>query len=543
MEDKNIICTCGHVNPPGTQLCQNCGRLINDDYDKKKTTDIMRYDGSAVRSKTKNKTWLDKLWNFFASVKTGVTLLVLTVIAAATGSLLPQQYFIPANEDPATYYPEKYGSVGYLYYRLGLDNLYTSWWFLILLALVAFSIIAASIDRGVPLHKSLSRQTVKKHPTFFKRQRLTLDTDQSVTLEQLKSGLEAKKYKVKLDGNSLLAEKGRLSRYGPYINHLGLIILLAGSMLRFIPTFYYDGALALKEGETKGVPGTDKAYYIKNNKFILEHYNQASNSNTVSTKADASQNMIAKNYETKLTLYKNNNGDLPGADPVLKKVTDGQIKVNHPFKFDHFNLYQNSYDQSLLKSMTFKVVDHNSGKEVGKTFVVNLDQPAKEYNIGDNMVVSLQNYAPDFDQVERNGTLSTKSPNTVNPAFVFGIKKASQPIEYSLIKIRDSQNITKNNQYDIKFVSATNHTMTYLTVKKDLTLPVLFVGFSIFLLGLAIGSYINHRRIWIRNEDGIHLAAHTNKNYFGLKNEINAVLTNLHLPNVYDKHDEAEDKS
>lgn len=542
MEDKNIICTCGHVNPPGTQLCQNCGRLINDDYDKKKTTDVMRYDGSAVRSKTKNRTWLDKLWNFFASVKTGVTLLVLTVISAAMGSLLPQQYFIPANEDPATYYPEKYGSVGYLYYRLGFDNLYTSWWFLILLALVAFSIIAASIDRGVPLHKSLTRQTVKKHPTFFKRQRLTLSTSDTVSLEELKQGLEAKRYKVKIDGDSLLAEKGRLSRYGPYINHFGLIILLAGSMLRFIPAFYYDGSIALKEGEVKAVPGTDKQYYIKNNKFILEHYDQTSHSNTVSTKADASQNMIAKNYETKLTLFKNSNGDLPGADPVLKKITDGQIKVNHPFKFDHFNLYQNSYDQSLLKTMTFKVVDHSTGKEIGKTFEVNLDHPASKYKIADNMTVMLQNYAPDFDQVERNGTLSTKSPNTVNPAFVFGVKESAQPIEYSLLKIRDSQNITKNNQYDIKFVSATNHTMTYLTVKKDLTLPVLFIGFTIFLLGLAVGSYVNHRRIWIRNDNGLLLAAHTNKNYFGLKNEINSVLDAQHLPNVKDKNEEVEEQ-
>lgn len=123
MEEKKIICTCGHVNPAGTQLCQNCGRLINDSYDKKKTTDVMRYDGSAVRSKTKNRTIIDKIWIFFSSVKTGVTLLVLTVIAAATGSLLPQQYFIPSNEDPATYYADRYGSIGYLYYRLGLDNL------------------------------------------------------------------------------------------------------------------------------------------------------------------------------------------------------------------------------------------------------------------------------------------------------------------------------------------------------------------------------------------------------------------------------------
>ncbi|GGB05403.1 cytochrome c biogenesis protein ResB [Macrococcus hajekii] len=537
MSKKTVICTCGHHNPPGTQLCQNCGRLINDDYDKKKTTDLMRYDGSAVRSKTKNKTLIDKIWNFFASVKTGVTLLVLTIIAAALGSIMPQEYFIPANQDPAVFYREKYGSIGYLYHRLGMDNLYTSWWFLILLGLVAFSIIAASIDRGVPLFKSLRNQSVKKHPTFLKRQRLTAELERP-DLDAIQQSLENKRYKVRREGHALLAEKGRLSRYGPYINHLGLIILLAGGMLRFVPALYYDGAVAVIEGQTKAVPGTDKQYYVRNDQFILEHYEASSKSNTESMKADASMNKIAKNYETKLTLFENTNEAIPGAQPELKQVDTGSIRVNHPFKFDHFELYQNSYDQSLLKSMTFKLVDVSTHKEVGQQFTVNLDEPADTYTVSDDIAVKLRNYAPDFDKVEANGTLATKTPNTVNPAFVFEVDEQNAKPEYSLIKIRASQDITPDNQYAIKFVSAENHTMTYLNVKKDLTLPILFTGFSIFLAGLAVGSYINHRRIWINDSQ---LAAHTSKNYFGLKKELDTILTENQQQPVRDKY-EAEEK-
>ncbi|TDM04294.1 cytochrome c biogenesis protein ResB [Macrococcus carouselicus] len=537
MTEKTIICTCGHHNPPGTQLCQNCGRLINDDYDKKKTTDIMRYDGSAVRSKTKNKTLTDKIWNFFSSVKTGVTLLVLTILAAALGSIMPQQYFIPANQDPATFYQEKYGSIGLLYHQLGMDNLYTSWWFLILLGLVAFSIIAASIDRGVPLFKSLHNQSATKHPSFLKRQRLTAELTDA-DLDKMQQSLEQKRYKVKREGNALLAEKGRLSRYGPYINHLGLIILLVGGMLRFVPSLYYDDSLAVKEGDTRAIPGTDKQYYIRNDQFILEHYDAVSKSNTESMKADSAMNKVAKNYETKLTLFENTKDAVPGAEPELKELEKGSIRVNHPFKIDHYELYQNSYDQSLLKSMTFKVVDIKTDEEVGKHFTVDLDEPADSYKVDDNLEVNLRNYAPDFDKVEASGTLATKTPNTVNPAFVFEVDKQNQKPEYSLIKIRSSQDITPDNRYAIKFVSATNHTMTYLNVKKDLTLPVLFVGFIIFLTGLAVGSYLNHRRIWINDSK---LAAHTNKNYFGLKKELNTVLAENNQSEVYDKY-EAEEK-
>lgn len=544
MQEETIKCSCGHINPPGTQLCQNCGRLINDDYDKKKTTDVMRYDGQAVRSKTKNKTVMDKVWIFFSSVRTGVTLLVLTVIASAIGTMFPQEYFIPVGEDPATFYKDKYGTLGALYNQLGLDNLYTSWWYLILLALVAFSIIAASIDRGIPLHKSLTNQTVKKHPTFFKRQRLTLNTEQNVDQNQLVQTLQQKKYKVKTDGNAILAEKGRISRYGPYINHTGLIILLAGAMLRFIPALYVDEFVGVAEGETKSIPGTDNTYYIKNNKFIFEQYDKESISNVNGKSADSQMNKIAKNYESQVTIYENKaDKSIVGAEPKLEEIKSDSIKVNHPVKFSNFALYQNSFDQSQLKSMTFKVINNKNQQAIGKTFEVNLDAPDKEYKISKDITVNLKNYVPDFKGIAENGTLMTNSPIPNNPAFVFGVNASGKDPEYSLLKIRASQNITKNNQYALKFVSATNKTTTYLTVKKDLTLPILFVGFSIFLIGLAVGSYVNHRRIWINTTDGFKLAAHTNKNYFGLSKELNSILSENKLPKVIDKYADMEEEN
>lgn len=301
----------------------------------------------------------------FASVKTGVILLVLTVIASAIGTMFPQQYFIPVGEDPSTFYQDKYGTLGLIYYKLGFDNLYTSWWFLILLALVAFSIIAASIDRGVPLHKSLTRQTVKKHPTFFKRQRLTLH-DENIDLSLIET-LKHNKYKVREDNGSILAEKGRISRYGPYINHTGLIILLAGAMLRFIPMFYVDEFVGVAEGETKVIPGTENQYYIKNNQFIFEQYDEESMSNTNSKSADTAMNKIAKNYESKVTLFENKSDtSVIGSKPELVKLKDDNIRVNHPAKFDQFALYQNSFDQSQLKTMILRC-RINKVNKLGKT--------------------------------------------------------------------------------------------------------------------------------------------------------------------------------
>jgi cytochrome c biogenesis protein len=41
------------------------------------------------------------------------------------------------------------------------------------------------------------------------------------------------------------------------------------------------------------------------------------------------------------------------------------------------------------------------------------------------------------------------------------------------------------------------------------------------MIGLIQGMYWNHRRIWIQRINGeVLVAAHTNKNWFGLKKEL-----------------------
>lgn len=101
---------CGHVNPEGTILCESCGKPVEenkhkDGNDKNKLLN-MRYDGIARRSQTYNRTIVDKIWNFFSSVKNGVILIVIALIASGLGTIFPQEMFIPAeaeNRDTAVF--------------------------------------------------------------------------------------------------------------------------------------------------------------------------------------------------------------------------------------------------------------------------------------------------------------------------------------------------------------------------------------------------------------------------------------------------------
>lgn len=537
MKLKDIRCeSCGHVNPPGTQLCQSCGKMIDNDYDKDKIKDLMRYDGSAVRSKTRSKSIFDKIWIFFTSIKVGVSIILAIAVAAAIGTIFPQEYFIPMGVDPAEHYQENYGSLGYLYYSLGFHNLYSSWWFLVLNGMLALSIIAASIDRGIPLFKSLRNQRVKKHSTFFRRQRLSAMDEDAGKVDKLVDGLAKKRYKVREEDGNYLLEKGRLSRYGPYINHTGLILLLLGSMLRFFPGMYVDETLYINEGETEEIPTTEGQYYIKNEKFTIDTYEKGDGE--VFQKALAEGSSVISNFQTDITFYENKSADIVGSAPDLEAIDESSIQVNHPYRFGSYEVYQSSYDNSQMKSMTFRLED-SSGNTVGDNFTVNLENPDSTFPITEDINVNMRAYSPDFLEVAENGTLISETPVPRNPAFVFEVADGNDS-ELSLLQIMNSTDITEDNEYSVRFVGAEEHIATVLTVKKDHTIPLIATGFVIFLIGLAIGSYINHRRIWIRTDDGLLMAAHTNKNYFGMKKELNEVLASSGMEPVSDKLDVAQ---
>jgi cytochrome c biogenesis protein len=529
---KDVNCECGHVNPHGTVLCEACGKVLDEQSQDKSLLD-MRYEGSARRSQTYNKTIIDKIWNFFSSVKVGVWLIVITLVASAAGTILPQEMYIPPTMPAEEYYEDQYGWFGKLYYELDFNNLYSSWWYLILIAMIGVSLVICSLDRVVPLYKALKAQRVTRHEGFLKRQRLfgiSENGDQD-DLAIVKQRLKAKRYHVREENGDLLAEKNRFSRWGPYVNHVGLIIFLIGGMLRFVPGMYIDSVLWLREGETKVVPETDGQYYVANEKFILENYDKEEDK-TFEAAIDRA-GMVVKNYQTNAVLYKRVGPAIPGEQPELEKVKEHKIRVNQPLKFERFALYQVDYKLDELNTMSFSLTN----KETGKTFgdiKVNLYDPKPKYDLGNGYAVEVLSFFPDFEFAE-SGEPTTKSRIPNNPAFVFQMISPEVPKgETSFVAIQQTIEPLGDNQYKMAFKGIETKNVTALTVRKDLTIWIIILGGILFMIGVIQGAYWNHRRIWMQNKNGeIWIAAHTNKNWFGLKSEIEAALseTKLIIPN------------
>ncbi|WP_227936130.1 cytochrome c biogenesis protein ResB [Alkalihalobacillus deserti] len=538
---NKITCECKHENPQGTIVCESCGKPLDDQDNQQQLLD-MKYEGVARRSQTYTTTFVDKIWMFFSSVKVGIWIIVLTLLLSAVGTIYPQEMYIPPTVDPAQYYADEYGITGQLYYQLGFHNLYGSWWYMLLIASLGISLFIASWDRVFPLYRALKTQRVTRHANFLKRQRLfgrskVEDTDQS--FEMAKRKLKAKKYTITEENGNLVAEKGRFARWGPYINHIGLIIFLIGCMLRYFPGMYIDENVWVREGETMVIPGTSGQYHIGNEEFFVELYDE--DDEIFGEAMQRAGGQIVKTYQTDAVLYKSEDTGVVG-EGELVEVDRHKIRVNDPFKFDGYALYQVDYKLHELNTMSFTLENKATGETTGR-IDIDLYNPDRFYDLGDGYRIEIREYFPDY-VLNSSNVPSTRSQIPDNPVFIFDMYTPQTPEgEVSFVGIRTNLEPMGENDYKMTFIDVETKHVTGLTVRRDYTLSFLIVGGIIFMMGLVQGSYWSHRRIWLQRINGeVWIAGHTNKNYLALRKDIDYAIAETDMSSPIDQVEAEESK-
>lgn len=544
----NTKCECGHQNRVGTVLCEACGKPLDDSGYSTELLE-MRYDGVARRSQRANPNFIDRIWNFFSSVKVAIYLIIFTLIGAMFGTIFEQESNF-VSFDPSTFYKDKYGTIGDIYYKLGLSHTYESWWFILLLVMIGASLVICSLDRVLPLYKALSKQKIRKHMQFLTRQKVVyqgpIEGDGTDWIESAVKPLRKKGYRVHTDKDALLAEKQRFSRWGPYVIHIGLIIFLLAVLFRGLPGLHMDKHYWFPEGEITKIPDTN--LYLKNEKFTVEYYTEEE----MSESFRETGKIVPKLFETKVTLFEceANCGD-PSKEPVLKEVKQHAIRVNDPLNYKGFKAYQFDFDLTpKLRSVKPVLVNVETGEQYGK-FKLDMTNPQQEFKLGP-YTLELSNKYMDFALNEQGQPISkSKDPNA--PAFLFLIKGPDLPEEGSqyiyfpktIDKERFQQDAINERlgglqnkltldvlgMEDVDFIQSSS----YLNVRIDRAMPYVWLGLGIVMLGLIMGFYWQHRRIWLRVDDGIlTLGGHTAKNWFGLRREVASFLSTMNL-NVEEK--------
>ncbi|MEX2460730.1 MAG: cytochrome c biogenesis protein ResB [Paenibacillaceae bacterium] len=489
----------------------------------------MRYEGAARWSHNKSKSIVNLIWNFFSSVRVGIYIILSILILSIFGTIFPQEHFIDAT-DPKVFYTEEYGIAGGIFYTLGFTRMYNSWWFKADLGMLLISLVIASLDRVIPLYRALKNQTVRKHSSFLKRQRihtqwLVATNEILPQLQKLKHAMQKKGYTVREDGQALLAEKARFSRWGPYINHIGLITIIIGTLLMTsIPGWYLDKFVWVQEGEIKQVTGTP--YYVKNEKFTIDLYSEAE-----LKKIKLENKFAVKRYQTDVVLYEKV-GERPDGQPELKQVLNHSVSVNDPLRYKRIRLYQADYTLNEWKEMTFTVSNKKTGEKQGD-FTVDLVHPEPSYELPNGMTVVIEDYLPALSFNENREPINVSS-KPENPAFFFLIKGKEAPkgeLSWAIIGTPLDEiyreNVYKANFKDLKTVNTSG-----IKISMNKGMSIIWTGAAIFMIGIAMGLYWQHRRIWLLFEDGIvFMGAHTNKGWVGIRKDI-ALITkeaDLHI--------------
>jgi len=537
---SRLTCECGHQNPHGTIVCGSCGKPLDAQNDNKQLLD-MKYEGVARRSQTYTTTFIDKIWMFFSSVKVGIWIIVITLVASGIGTIYPQEMYIPPTVDPAEHYANEYGITGQLYYELGFHNLYGSWWYMLLIASLGISIFIASWDRVFPLYRALKHQRVTRHPNFMKRQRVygtSNVNEMDQTFEHIQRKLKKKHYKISEENGNLVAEKNRFARWGPYVNHIGLIVFLIGCMLRYFPGMYIDDNMWIREGETIVVPGTNGQYHVGNERFIVEMYDEEDEKFNEAMQRSGGQ--VVKNYQTDAVLYEKEDTGAVGIEGDLVEVDRHSIRVNDPLKFDGYALYQVDYKLHELNTMSFHLENKSTGDLFGP-IEIDLFNPEREYDLGDGYRIEIREYFPDY-YLNDSDVPSTRSQIPDNPVFIFDMYTPDTPDgEVSFVGIRTNLEPLGENEYKMSFANVETKHVTGLTIRKDLTLPFLIVGGIIFMIGLVQGSYWAHRRIWFQRINGeVWMAGHTNKNYLALRKDIDFAIEGTEIKAPIDQLEQEE---
>ncbi len=101
---------------------------------------------------------------------------------------------------------------------------------------------------------------------------------------------------------------------------------------------YVDETLWVREGETAAIPGTDGKYYLKNNQFSVETYNSKTEKRYLQMPLTESGTGGWQRTFKPMPFSTREGKIVYGEKPKLKKVTEEDIRVNQPLRFDSFSV-------------------------------------------------------------------------------------------------------------------------------------------------------------------------------------------------------------
>jgi cytochrome c biogenesis protein len=272
---------------------------------------------------------LDTLWRLFSSAQLAAVTLLAVALASTLGALFPQAPS-QATRDSAVYaqwlasVQVRYGNWFDFLATTGLFDVYGSWWFRALLALLAFGLIISTAERMASLWLSIRQAEVRQGDDSFveasKQAVFSIDQPVDQLVERLKATLTRRLCRTRVK-----REEGMvyLYAYRPWVEgaallgHIGLIVILSG-MVVTDRLGWREDAVTLSPGQSYEV-GHGLDAVLRFEKLELDTYPDGS----------------PRDYRTYVQII--------GDDAEVEQV----IGVNQPFTYRGVSFYQISHGTAV----------------------------------------------------------------------------------------------------------------------------------------------------------------------------------------------------
>ena len=187
------------------------------------------------------------VWRSLRSMRTALILLLVLAAAAVVGSLLPQ---FPNSPERVARYVDDHGFWGTLFLRAGFFDVYGSWWFVLITALLFVSLAACLFPRTRALLRTIRQRPVQARELdgFPQHAELRVSTSPEQAASEAERLLRRRRFRVARQGAAVAAEKGSLREVGSLLVHWAFFLLLVGVIVGKGTGF--TGRAIVTEGDT-----------------------------------------------------------------------------------------------------------------------------------------------------------------------------------------------------------------------------------------------------------------------------------------------------
>ncbi|MFM7753503.1 MAG: cytochrome c biogenesis protein ResB [Cyanobium sp.] len=424
---------------------------------------------------------LSRLAAWISDLRLAIALLLVIAIASGIGTVIPQR-------ETETLYHQLYDETPWLgllrgdaLLSLQLDHVYSSGWFLGLLAWLALSLLLCSWRRQWPALLAALRWIDYRSPRQLSKLSLaeTVNSaDALASLDGLEQRLRQQGWQIRRQEERLAARKGLLGRVGPLLVHAGMVVLMLGAAW---------GALGGRRAEQFLAPGRTLELMDSRGRSEL----------TLALDRFAVERDPAGRPEQ----FRSSLRILASKSPEGPVLREAEISVNHPLRFRGVTFYQADWGLAAISV------------QLGRSPVLQL--PLQSFpQLGEQVWGLVLPTRPDGSQPVLLSLASEQGP-----VDIYGPDGALQA---SLAVGGPAREV---NELPIRVDSVLP--ASGILLKRDPGVPLVYAGFAIALAGGGL-SLLATRQLWAIAEPGrLHLAGLCNRNLTALARELPQLLAGL----------------